>query len=399
MIGQDMNPMYFQMASYAPRQQFPQLQTLNTHFRNNPYLPYLAGQVAPTAQHAAQQQHIMNQQMQQRNAALEHQQAQRRARKPTDKNMPDGIEDIVIGDGVQQYKDLREAERKLDYAMMRKRLDLQDTFSRSVKRHKTMRIWISNSVENQPWQSDGGAEAAFDFNSGADATYKLRIEGKILDDPDDDLFASDEEEEEKPRAIVPNKMMSHFFKSITVEFEKAKMLGIEPPTHIEWKKTANVEFSCLRSERKGDENLNVSINFVRDETPERFRLSQALAATLDMEEGDRAEVVMGLWDYVKAMGLQEDEEKRSIRCDDNLKRVCTHSECSIAALTFTRFSVLIRYSSHRSPNVSCHTCIHFHPSDFHTQSESTLSTSTTPSPPSMMFESQWKTRSVPGSWL
>jgi SWI/SNF-related matrix-associated actin-dependent regulator of chromatin subfamily D len=39
-------------------------------------------------------------------------------------------------------------------------------------------------------------------------------------------------------------------------------------------------------------------------------------------EADRAEVVMGLWEYVKLFGLQEDEEKRMIRCDDALKQVC-----------------------------------------------------------------------------
>jgi hypothetical protein len=91
---------------------------------------------------------------QQRNAALEHQLAQRRSRKPNDRNMPEGVEDLVIGEGVQQYKDLRDVERKLDYTMMRKRLDIQDSIHRNVKRHKTMRIWISNTADNQPWQAE-----------------------------------------------------------------------------------------------------------------------------------------------------------------------------------------------------------------------------------------------------
>jgi SWI/SNF-related matrix-associated actin-dependent regulator of chromatin subfamily D len=114
-----------------------------------------------------------------------------------------------------------------------------------------------------------------------------------------------------------------------VEFEKAKGMPTEAMTQIEWKKQAGAaDFDCLEFERKGDENLNVTINLVRDEVPERFRLSQALSQTLDAEEADRAEVVMGIWEYVKAQNLQEDEEKRSVRCDDRLRQV----SCSQAPL-------------------------------------------------------------------
>jgi hypothetical protein len=36
-------------------------------------------------------------------------------RKPTDKNLPDGIEEVIIGEGVQQYKNLRDLEKRLDH--------------------------------------------------------------------------------------------------------------------------------------------------------------------------------------------------------------------------------------------------------------------------------------------
>jgi SWI/SNF-related matrix-associated actin-dependent regulator of chromatin subfamily D len=274
---------------------------------------------------------------QQRNAALEHQLAQRRSRKPNDRNMPEGVEDLVIGDVVQQYKDLRDVERKLDYTMMRKRLDIQDSIHRNVKRHKTMRIWISNTADNQPWQAKGLDEDAFDFTTGEDGTYRVKIEGRLLDDDSDDtalLKDSDDESENDDEAKedddagdtkpvqLPRKRLSHFFKSISVEFDKAKAMPTEVMSQIEWKKQAGAtDFDYLEFERKGDENLNVTINLVRDEQPERFRLSQALSQTLDADEADRAEVVMGIWEYVKAMGLQEDEEKRSVRCDERLRQV------------------------------------------------------------------------------
>lgn len=59
--------------------------------------------------------------------------AKRRSRKPTDKNMPDGVEDVIIGDGVHRYRELREVERRLDATMMRKRLDVQSIRDSNVK--------------------------------------------------------------------------------------------------------------------------------------------------------------------------------------------------------------------------------------------------------------------------
>ena len=126
---------------------------------------------------------------------------------------------------------------------------------------------------------------------------------------------------------LPRKRLSHFFKSISVEFDKARGMSLDPMTQIEWKKQqGGPEFDCLEFERKGDENMNVTINLIRDEQPERYRLSQALSQTLDAEEAERAEVIMGLWEYVNAMGLQEDEEKRSVRCDERLRQVSLSSD-------------------------------------------------------------------------
>lgn len=59
--------------------------------------------------------------------------AKTRSSKPTDKNIPDGVEDCTIGDGVQRYRELRDVERRLDSTMMRKRLDIHDAVNRNVK--------------------------------------------------------------------------------------------------------------------------------------------------------------------------------------------------------------------------------------------------------------------------
>ncbi|RFU34554.1 hypothetical protein B7463_g1812, partial [Scytalidium lignicola] len=270
--------------------------------------------------------------------------AKRRARKPTDKNIPDGIEDYIIGDGVQRYRDLRDLERRLDATMTRKRLDIQDAVNRNVKRYRTLRIWISNTVEDQPWQATGLDDVdAFDFSSNVDSSYRVKIEGRLLDeeeeaDSDDEdalghsVNLMDEGVQEKKKRKPPTKQhrFSHFFKAMTVEFDRSRAKD-GADQNVEWKKPAvtpnatnlpnSADFDQLEFKRGGDENINITINLVRDETPERFRLSPALAEIMDTNEATRAEVVMGIWEYIKAMGLQEEDEKRSFDCDDRLRAI------------------------------------------------------------------------------
>lgn len=60
--------------------------------------------------------------------------AKRRSRKPTDKNIPDGVEDCIIDpDSVKRYVELRDIERQIDATITRKRLDVLDDAKRSSK--------------------------------------------------------------------------------------------------------------------------------------------------------------------------------------------------------------------------------------------------------------------------
>ena len=180
-----------------------------------------------------------------------------------------------------------------------------------------------------------------------DSSYRVKIEGRLLDDEEEELESdvSDDEEEftigvdpmnenrkEKREGRTPRKQykFSHFFKAMTVDFDRNRSKDGEDQS-VEWKKPAvapnstnlpnAADFDQLEFKRGGDENINITINLVRDETPERFELSSALAEIMDTSTATRAEVVMGIWEYIKAMGLQEDDEKRSFRCDDRLRPV------------------------------------------------------------------------------
>lgn len=301
--------------------------------------------------------------------------AKRRSRKPTDKNIPDGVEDSIVNpDGVQRYKDLRDVERRLDAMMTRKRLDVLDNANRNSKvrfisltravlltapqRYKTLRIWISNTVEDQAWQGNGLNVDAFDFTPSMEASYRVKIEGRLLEDEDEgpesnenqaagaETTKGDQMEEDgdaataqKPKPRASHKpRFSHFFKALTVDFDRSRFRNGAEQT-VEWKKPdptprnqpaanspAAADFDELTFKRNGDENMNITINLFRQESPEKYQLSPDLAEVVDMNEATQQEAVMGLWEYIKLMGLQEDEEKRNFRCDELLKKVCFPTE-------------------------------------------------------------------------
>ncbi|KAL4880056.1 hypothetical protein BJY04DRAFT_208327 [Aspergillus karnatakaensis] len=282
----------------------------------------------------------------QRNLQHQNDAALRRSRKPTDKNIPDNVEDVVIGEGVQQYKSLRDLEKRLDAAIVRKRLDIQDSISKTVKKYRTMRIWVSNTVESQPWQT-GQNDPAPGTTPGS-GRYKVRIEGRLLDD-DNHVAASDSEDEsdaqdnddvmeedgaddtKKTASRRSKQRFSQFFKTITVDFDKSSSTSPDEMKTVNWAKPQSppnsaslpptADFDCVQFSRASQENLNVTISLVRDETPERYKLSKELAEVLDVEEETRSGIVLGVWDYIRAMGLQEDEEKRLVRCDDRLRAI------------------------------------------------------------------------------
>ncbi|KAK1761245.1 SWI/SNF and RSC complexes subunit ssr3 [Echria macrotheca] len=292
----------------------------------------------------------INQQQEQQKAALHN--AKLRSTRPTDKSLPDGIEEACVDSGevARAYKKLRDFERRLDATITRKRLDIMDTVNRNEKRYKTLRVWITNTVEDQFWQTNGLNVDTFDFTTTSEASYRVRIQARLLDDEDDADKDQDESKRgtdeggDKMETDSPSKAknpaasarpgqrsrFSHFFKALTVEFDRSA-LGRPPTDMVEWKKPqiqpnaatmpAAADFDELCFKRNGDENTNITINLYRHEDPERFELSDELAEVVDAREATRQEAVMGVFEYIKLFNLLEDEEKRNFRCDDLLKPI------------------------------------------------------------------------------
>lgn len=86
--------------------------------------------------------------------------ARRRSRKPTDKNLPEGVEETIIDpNAVQRYKVLREVEKTLDSISTRKRLDLSDATNRSsykvgIKYTSRMLETVDFTCRNLAWLTD-----------------------------------------------------------------------------------------------------------------------------------------------------------------------------------------------------------------------------------------------------
>ena len=205
-------------------------------------------------------------------------------------------------------------------------------------------------MEDQFWQNNGLNVDTFDFSSNLESSYRVKIEGRLLDD-EYELEAEEEERKanendgdgDKMETDTPSKTkpkpqpakrprLSHFFKALTVDFDRQKSRRQGPDTNVEWKKPdrtpagaanlpAMADFDEFTFKRNGDENMNITINLFRHEDPERFELSPELAELIDMREATRQEAVMAVWEYIKLMNLQEDEEKRNFRCDDLLRKV------------------------------------------------------------------------------
>ena len=223
------------------------------------------------------------------------------------------------------------------------------------QQYRTLRVWISNTVDDQAWQGNGLNVDAFDFTPAMEASYRVKIEGRLLDDDEQtganktdaektaseakttDENGADKMEEDAPAKEAKTEpqthKFSHFFRSISVEFDRSRFRNGTEQT-VEWKKSepntrnANAgaqadaaEFDEFTFKRNGDENINITVNLFRQQIPERYQLSPELADVVDMTEATQQEAVMALWEYIRASGLQEDEEKRNFRCDEPLRKV------------------------------------------------------------------------------
>lgn len=245
------------------------------------------------------------------------------SRKPMERTLPDSIETVIPEAAL--YKKLQEAEKRLDATITRKQMDLQDTLARSIKKKKQLRVFVSNTCQDQPWQQPvtGLEENAFDFDIGTIPSWNLRVEGRLVDDTPADA-------PDRPR-------FSTFFTSIVVEFENNDDIDTTAePNIVEWHEPVpnpeavqmgtastggDVEFDVFDIRRKGDRNVKAKITLQLKEFPNKYKLSPQLADVLAIKEATKPGVVVAMWQYIKFHKLQDIDEKRLIKCDGPLRNL------------------------------------------------------------------------------
>ncbi|SCV03993.1 LAME_0H14884g1_1 [Lachancea meyersii CBS 8951] len=216
---------------------------------------------------------------------------------------------------LKSYKQLLEAEKKIDIYISRKKIDLFQSVSQwnNLKQENQekqyLRIFVSNIAENQAWQNQ---------EPGVQPSWTLRVEGRILDSQD--VGAPD-----RPK-------FSTFLQGIAVDFKKAEKDNTanndqntaegttdlaQPnqtdtvPSIVEWHfDPANpADFDGLDVKRDGSENVEcVIVIQPRGTTGEWIQFSPQLSSIIGTSRGTLHEAVYSLYKYILLNDLLSDEE-------------------------------------------------------------------------------------------
>lgn len=109
--------------------------------------------------------------------------------KPTDQTIPPSLKEH-FAEKVELYEQLQSRERLLDMMINRKLLDLQDHQQRISTadlsgqiNEETLRIYIYNTSENQPWQiQNDNQQQPQDQSQLPTPAWTLRVEGRLIND-------------------------------------------------------------------------------------------------------------------------------------------------------------------------------------------------------------------------
>lgn len=257
--------------------------------------------------------------------------AERNARrKPTDHKLASQVFERIPEASL--FTELQDVEGRLDALINRKRFDLQDVIGRSMRKNKTLRLFVSSSVYHQPWQE---AQSDFMDDAGLGATelgdstptWNLRMEGRLTD--------------EDPSS---RRMFSSMVTSIIVELSQDGPSNTTtdpllesngplpgqpggPPEVVEWHELGSqpsdsdekIEFDGLDIRRRGDQPVKAKIMLQLKEYPDKFKLVPPLSNILGVSEESNPGVVVSLWQYIRFHKLQDADDKRLIKCDQALR--------------------------------------------------------------------------------
>jgi SWI/SNF-related matrix-associated actin-dependent regulator of chromatin subfamily D len=229
----------------------------------------------------------------------------RKKQKLQEKQLHEKVAAILLESAL--YTQLLEFEARVDSALVRKKVDIQEALKNSPSIQKTLRIYVFNTFSNQMKTIPKKPNAE-------PPTWTLKIVGRILEDgvdPDQPGIL------QKTNLLYPK--FSSFFKRVTISLDQR----LYPDNHmIIWEQARSpAPHEGFEVKRKGDKEFSVNIRLEMNYLPEKFKLSPALTEVLGIEVETRPRVIAAIWHYVKARKLQNPNDPSFFNCDPPLQKV------------------------------------------------------------------------------
>ncbi|KAG2137476.1 BAR-domain-containing protein [Suillus clintonianus] len=234
-------------------------------------------------------------------------------RKITDKSVPNALAQLPeFAEDSQMYQSLLEMEKKLDWTMNRKKVEVQDALARNPTTARTLRLFLSHTVSGQTWQNgEAGAEGVnFETGQGIPA-WSLKVEGRLLELPN-----------QRARDRVPPRKFSTLIKRMIVELDRDPILYPDGNV-VEWPRGPAIQqpLDGFTIRRTGDQPTKVRLIIYLEQTPEQYKVAPDLGNVLGIKEESRVGIIQAMWNYIKIHGLQDKTDRRRIRADDYLRPI------------------------------------------------------------------------------
>lgn len=257
--------------------------------------------------------------------------ARRKKQKLPEKQLPDRVAALLPESAL--YTQLLEFEARVDAALARKKIDIQEALKSPPCMQRTLRVYVFNTFANQ-------MRATPEPKNPEPPSWSLKIIGRILEDGvDPDPVGG----VPKPNSMYPK--FSAFFRRVTVTLDPN--LYPENPTIIWENSRSSAPQDGFEIKRKGDKEFTAGIRLEMNHIPEKFKLSPALMEVLGIEVDTRARVIAGIWHYVKARKLQNPSDPSFFACDPPLRKVFGEEKMKFAFVSQ-------KISQHLSPPPPIH---------------------------------------------
>ncbi|PHT89730.1 SWI/SNF complex component SNF12 -like protein [Capsicum annuum] len=205
------------------------------------------------------------------------------------------------------YTQLLEFESRVDSALARKKVDIQESLKNPPTTQKTLRIYVFNTFANQVMTIPKKPK-------DEPPLWTLKIVGRILEEGMD---AEQAAMFQKSSPMYPK--FSTFFKRVTISLDHK----LYPDNHlIIWDSARSpAPQDGFEVKRKGEEEFTVNLGLELNYMPEKYKLSPALTEVLGIDVETRVRIISSLWHYVKVQKLQNPDDPSYFNCDSPLQKV------------------------------------------------------------------------------